>query len=248
MSKDYIDVQGIPVVPYVDDAEGMPDIPIGTIGNNRLEVCPPPRDGVRIEGFVQKRFVQFSQCPICKNSLAEDYVGSRGTRGGNVQRRSSAIYQLGCGHRFHAGCLLDYLTKTETFVTIDATGNQTESRVPIDNIMMHAISSREGGIACPHPNCNKICYTGDMIMTLEYFIGEEHERVPPGHFDNVLQYDSAEYTGTDPPEDACYPNGCTITGGKRKTKNKIKKKKKTKKKTKKRKKKLNKTKRKNSKK
>ena len=250
MSKyEYKYVEGIPVVPFVpsvDDAEGMPDIPIGTIRNNRLEECPS-------EGrFIEKRFVPNSQCPICKNPLAEDYVGSRGRRGGNVQRRSSAIYQLGCGHRFHAGCLLDYLTKTETFVTIDANGNQTESRVSIDNIMMHAVSSSEGGIRCPHPTCNKICYTGHLIMLIDYFIGEEHERVPPGPEDNVRQYDTAEYTGSDPPdppsEDACYPNGCTLTGGKRKTKNKIKKKKRTKKKTKKIKKKLNKTKRKNSKK
>jgi hypothetical protein len=115
--------------------------------------------------------------------------------------------------------------------------------------MLNAMSSREGGIACPHPTCNKICYTGIVTMTLEYFIGEEHERVPPGPEDSVRQYDSAEYCGSDPPpEYVCYPNGCIITGGKRKTKNKIKKKKRTKKKTKKIKKKLNKTKRKNSKK
>ena len=235
MSKDeYKYVKGIPVVPYV--AEGMPDIPIRTIGNNRLEVCPA-------EGrFIEKEsVVQNSQCPICKNSLAEDYVGSRGRPGGNVQRRSNAIYQLGCGHRFHAGCLLDYLTKTETFVTIDANGNQTESRVSIDNIMMYAVSSREGGIACPHPTCNKICYTGDMVMTLEAFIGEENETITTAV--GLIEMDSEEYTGYPPREDCC-----TITGGKRKTKNKIKKKKRTKKKTKKIKKKLNKTKRKNSKK
>tara|TARA_Y100001970_G_C14216611_1_gene850051 strand:+ start:212 stop:934 length:723 start_codon:yes stop_codon:yes gene_type:complete len=240
MSKDYIDVQGIPVVPYVDDAEGMPDIPIGTIENNRLEVCPPPRDGVRVEGFVEKIFVQFSQCPICKNSLAGDYVGSRGIPGGNVKRRSNAIYELGCGHRFHAGCLLDYLTKTETFVTLDTSGNQTESRVPIDNIMMHAVSSREGGIACPHPTCNKICYTGNVIMTLEAFIGEENETITTAV--GLIEMDSEEYTGYPPREDCC-----TIAGRKRKTK-KLKKSKRTRKQTKKRKQKLKKTKRKNSKK
>tara|TARA_Y100000022_G_scaffold109500_1_gene94624 strand:+ start:3312 stop:4031 length:720 start_codon:yes stop_codon:yes gene_type:complete len=239
MSKDYIKVQGDPVARYLDNAEGMPDIPIGTIRNDRLEDCPA-------EGrFIEKIFVQNSQCPICKNPLAGPYAVSRARPAGNVQRRSSAIYQLGCGHRFHAGCLLDHLNQTQTFVTIDANGNQTESRVPISNIMMHAVSSSEGGITCPHPTCNKICYTGDVIMTIEFFIGEERERVPPGHYDNVRQYDTREYTGSDPPsEDAC----CPISGGKRKTKNKIKKKKRTKKKTKKIKKKLNKTKRKNSKK
>ena len=244
MSKyEYKYVEGIPVARYryVNDAEGMRDIPIGTIRNDRLEDCPA-------EGrFIEKSSLENgSQCPICENPLAEDYVGSRGRRGGNVRRRSSAIYQLGCGHRFHAGCLLDYLTSTQTFVTIDANGNQTESSVPIDNIMTHAMEGREGGITCPDPTCYKICYTGHLIMTLEYFIGEEQERVPNGYFE---QYDTAEYTGSvPPPEYVCYPNGCTVSGGKRKTKNKIKKKKRTKKKTKKIKKKLNKTKRKNSKK
>tara|TARA_B100000927_G_C16408653_1_gene446410 strand:- start:20 stop:787 length:768 start_codon:yes stop_codon:yes gene_type:complete len=255
MSKyEYKYVEGIPVARYVNDAEGITDdIPIGTIRNDRLEDCPA-------EGrFIEKRFVQNSQCPICEKSLAEDYTGPkeedrepRGIPGGNVRRRSSAIYQLGCGHRFHAGCLLDYLTSTQTFVTIDANGNQTESSVPFDNIMTHAMEGREGGITCPEPTCFKKCFTPHVDMLIDYFIGEESERVPPGPEDNVRQYDTAEYTGSDPPdppsEDACYPNGCTLTGGKRKTKNKIKKKKRTKKKTKKIKKKLNKTKRKNSKK
>ena len=106
--------------------------------------------------------------------------------------------------------------------------------------MMNAISSREGGIACPHPNCNKRCYTGDVIMTLEAFIGEENETITTAV--GLIEMDSEEYTGYPPREDCC-----TITGGKRKTK-KVKKSKRTKKKTKKRKKKLNKTKRKNSKK
>ena len=233
-------VESPAVVPSVDDATTLNDNVIRAIGHDRLEDCPA--EGM----FIEKESVpNRQQCPICENPLAQDYVGSRGRQGGNVRRRSSAIYQLGCGHRFHAGCLLDYLTSTQTFVTIDANGNQTESRVPIDNIMLNAMSSREGGIACPHPTCNKICYTGIVAMTLEYFIGEEHERVPPGPEDSVRQYDSAEYCGSDPPpEYVC----CPISGGKRKTKNKIKKKKRTKKKTKKIKKKLNKTKRKNSKK
>jgi hypothetical protein len=232
-------VESPAVVPSVDDATTLNDNVIRAIGHDRLEDCPA--EGM----FIKKEFVQNSQCPICKNPLAGPYAVSRARPAGNVQRRSSAIYQLGCGHRFHAGCLLDHLNQTQTFVTIDANGNQTESRVPISNIMMHAVSSSEGGITCPHPTCNKICYTGDVIMTIEFFIGEERERVPPGHYDNVRQYDTREYTGSDPPaEDA----RCIVSGGKRKTKNKIKKKKQVKKKTKKRKKKLNKTKRKNSKK
>jgi len=265
MSKyEYKYVEGIPVVPFVpfvDDAEGITDdIPIGNIRNDRLEVCPSV-DGVA-EEFVQKRFVQNSQCPICEKSLAEDYTGPndeniepRGIPGGNVRRRSSAIYQLRCGHRFHAGCLLDYLNKMQQiFVTIDANGNQTDSRVPRQTMMSNTVEleGEASGIICPEPTCFKKCFTPHVVMLIDYFIGEEHERVPPGPEDNVRQYDTAEYTGSDPPdppsEDACYPNGCTLTGGKRKTKNKIKKKKRTKKKTKKIKKKLNKTKRKNSKK
>lgn len=245
MSKDYIHVQGVPVVRYVDDAEGMPDIPIGTYRNTELEDCDD--SGF----FVKKRSVSFrsEKCSICGNYLGEEYGGSRGIEGGNVRRRSSAVYVLGCGHGFHAGCLLDHLDGNESYVTLYQDNNQTLSRVPNETIMTNAIRSGEEGMVCPYPNCNKRCYTSGMYMTIDYFIGAEHERVPPGHFDNVRKYDSAEYTGSDPPpEDACYPNGCTITGGKRKTKNKIKKKKQAKKKTKKRKQKLNKTKRKNSKK
>ena len=252
MNKDYIVVQGIPVVPYVYDAEGMPDIPIGTIRNTELEDCDNFGHFLR-KGSV---IIRGEKCPLCETYLNKKYTGPkeegrvpRGREGGNVRRRASAIYMLGCGHAFHAGCLLDHLDWYEPNVRLDQDNNQTLSRVPMDTIMSNAISSGEEGMVCPNPNCNKRCYTADMHMTVEYFIGEEHERVPPGPEDNVRQYDTAEYTGSDPPpEDACYPNGCTLTGGKRKTKNKIKKKKRTKKKTKKRKKKLNKTKRKNSKK
>lgn len=247
MSKDYIDVQGIPVVPYIDDAEGMSDIPVGNIRNTDLKNCDDLGDFVK-----RSVIIRGEKCPICKKYLEQEYTGERGLSQGNVQRRSSAIYMLGCGHAFHAGCLLDHLEGNETYVRLDQNNNQTLSRVPNNTIMNNAIHSGETGIICPEPTCNKRCYTADMYMTIEYFIGEEHERVPPGPIDIVRQYDSAEYTGSDPPdpppEDACLPNGCTVSGGKRKTKNKIKKKKRTKKKTKKRKQKLNKTKRKNSKK
>ena len=223
----------------------MPDIPIGTYRNTELEDCDD--SGF----FVKKRsvIIRGEKCSICGNYLGEEYGGSRGIEGGNVRRRSSAVYMLGCGHGFHAGCLLDHLDGNESYVTLYQDNNQTLSRVPNNTIMNNAIRSGEEGIVCPYPTCNKRCYTADMYMTIEYFIGEEHERLPPGPIDIVRQYDSAEYTGSDPPpEDACSPTGCTITGGKRKTKNKIKKKKQAKKKTKKRKQKLNKTKRKNSKK
>ena len=41
MSKDeYTFVESSPVARYVDYAERMPDIPIGNIRNDRLEVCP----------------------------------------------------------------------------------------------------------------------------------------------------------------------------------------------------------------
>lgn len=242
------DIEGnpvVPFVPFVDDARVMRDgNDIIAIGHDRLEDCPA--EGM----FIEKQFVvQNSQCPICENPLAEDYVGSRGRRGGNVRRRSSAIYQLGCGHRFHAGCLLDHLDGIVTYGTLYQDNLEIRSREPNETIMNNAVGEGEEGIICPDPNCNKICYTGDVFMTIQFFIGQERDRVPPGPYENVGQYDTAEYTGSDPPsEDACLPNGCTVSGGKRKTKNKIKKKKRTKKKTKKRKKKLNKTKRKNSKK
>jgi len=238
-------VESTPVVPSVDDATVMDnDNDIIAIGHDRLEDCPA--EGM----FIEKESVQNrQQCPICENPLAQDYVGSRGRRGGNVRRRSSAIYQLGCGHRFHAGCLLDHLDGIVTYGTLYQDNLEIRSNEPNETIMDNAIREGEEGMICPHPNCNKRCYTDSMYMTIQFFIGEERERVPPGHPDNVRKYDSAEYTGSDPPsEDACLPNGCTASGGKRKTKNKIKKKKRTKKKTKKIKKKLNKTKRKNSKK
>ena len=45
MSKDeYTFVESSPVARYVD-AQGLPDIPIGNIRNDRLEVCPSV-DGV----------------------------------------------------------------------------------------------------------------------------------------------------------------------------------------------------------
>lgn len=232
-------VEGTPVVPSVN-ANVMPDDNvIRAIGHDRLEDCPA--EGM----FIEKESVQNSQCPICENPLAQDYVGSRGRRGGNVRRRSSAIYQLGCGHRFHAGCLLDHLDGIVTYGTLYQDNLEIRSREPNETIMDNAIRDGEEGMICPDPNCNKRCYTDSMYMTIQFFVGEEHNRVPPGHYDNVRKYDTAEYTGSEPPlEDAC----CIVSGGKRKTKNKIKKKKRTKKKTKKIKKKLNKTKRKNSKK
>ena len=241
MSKDdSINVTGIPVNLYVDDAEVLPDIPLGSYRNTILEDCPG--SGMFIEKGVVH--VQFSRCPICKNSLAEDYRGPRGRRGRNVKRRSSAIYQLGCGHRFHAGCLLDYLDGYDSYENLS---NQTVARVPRQVIMDNAVISGEMGIICPEPTCFKRCYTTDVHMLLEYFIGEENEILPIG---DLRQYDSAEYTGSDPPPEhaLCSGASCTISGGKRKTKNKVKKKKQVKKQTKKKKQKGKKTRRKNSKK
>ena len=241
MSKDdSINVTGIPVNLYVDDAEVLPVIPLGSYRNTILEDCPG--SGMFIEK--EEEVVQFSRCPICKNSLAEDYRGPRGTPGGNVKRRSSAIYQLGCGHRFHAGCLLDYLDGYDSYENLS---NQTVARVPRQVIMDNAVISGEMGIICPEPTCFKRCYTSDVHMLLEYFIGEENEILPIG---DLRQYDSAEYTGSDPPPEhaLCSGASCTISGGKRKTKNKVKKKKQVKKQTKKKKQKGKKTRRKNSKK
>ncbi len=216
-------VKGTPVDINVNDAKGLPDIPIGTARNTDLEDCTD--SGM----FIEKRSVQFSRCPICKFYLAEDYRGLRGTPVGNVQRRSSAIYQLGCGHRFHAGCLLDYLEGDQAYINgtyIVEDNNETGARVPRQTIMNNAIYTEgEGsGIICPEPTCFKRCFTAQDQMLLEYFIGEENERVPRG---DLRQYDSAEYTGEDPPpeEVPCIGASCTISGGKRKTKNKVKKKK-----------------------
>ena len=222
----------------VDDAEVLPDIPLGRYRNTILEDCPG--SGM----FIEKRVVQSSRCPICKNSLAEDYRGPRGRQRGNVKRRSSAIYQLGCGHRFHAGCLLDYLDGYDSYENLSY---QTVARVPRQVIMDNAVNSGEMGIICPEPTCFKRCYTTDVHMSLEYFIGEENEILPRG---DLRQYDSAEYTGSDPPPEhaLCSGASCAISGGKRKTKNKVKKKKQVKKQTKKKKQKGKKTRRKNSKK
>ena len=194
MSKDdSIYVKGIPVNLYVDDAEVLPDIPIGRYRNTILEDCPG--SGM----FIEKRDVQSIRCPICKNSLAEDYRGPRGRQRGNVKRRSSAIYQLGCGHRFHAGCLLDYLDGYDSYENLSY---QTVARVPRQVIMDNAVNSGEMGIICPEPTCFKRCYTTDVHMSLEYFIGEENEILPRG---DLRQYDSAEYIN--PPPEHAGPGG-----------------------------------------
>lgn len=208
-------VEGTPVNTIVNDAEVLPDIPLGRYRNTILEDCPG--SGM----FIEKRDVQSIRCPICKNSLAEDYRGPRGRQRGNVKRRSSAIYQLGCGHRFHAGCLLDYLDGYDSYENLSY---QTVARVPRQVIMDNAVISGEMGIICPEPTCFKRCYTTDVHMSLEYFIGEENEILPRG---DLRQYDSAEYTGSNPPPEhaVCSGASCTISGGKRKTKNKVKKKK-----------------------
>lgn len=246
-NDDSINVTGIPVNLYVDDARVIRDnLPIGTSRDTTTEDCYD--SGY----FITKRKPSLigEKCPICKNPLRKEYTGSRGRPGGNVQRRSSVVYALGCGHAFHAGCLLDYLEGDDSFVTLLNEGNnQRVARVPRQTIMSNEvlIGDDTSGIICPEPTCFKRCFTAEVHMLLEYFIGEERERVPQGV---IGQYDSIRYTGQDPPpeEVPCIGASCNISGGKRKTKNKVKKKKQVKKQTKKKKQKGKKTKRKNSKK
>lgn len=252
MSKDYIDVQGIPVEDiHINEPEIMPDdIRIGDIRNAELLECPN-----EITRFIPKSELGNEICHICRVPLKNAYVplenvsigrrgiGRRVRRGGNVHRRSSSVFQLGCGHKFHSGCLLDHLNQTQTFVTLDTSGNQIEALVPITNIMDNAYHQGYLGTLCPNSSCNKRCYTGFVYMLIESFIGEEDERITTatGH----EEYDTEAYCGTDLPplQEDC----CIIAGRKRKTK-KLKKSKRTRKQTKKRKQKLKKTKRKNSKK
>lgn len=240
MNKDdIINVTGIPMNLHVDDATVITDnFALGTSMDTDLEDCSARGE------FIKKELVQFSWCPICKNSLAEDYraPGERPERNveRNVKRRSSAVYALGCGHRFHSGCLLDHLEGYESHVTLlNEVNNQTVARVarvPRQTIMIDEVlrAGETSGIACPEPTCFKRCYTAQEHMLLEYFIGEENERVPRG---DLSQFDSSIYTGEDPPpeEIPCVGSSCNISGGKRKTKNKVKKKKQVKKQTKKKK-------------
>ena len=225
MNKDdSINVTGIPVNLYVDDARVIRDnLPIGRSRDTTTENCYD--SGY----FITKRNPSLigEKCPICKNSLREEYTGPRGEHGGNVQRRSSIVYALGCGHAFHAGCLLDHLEGYDSYVTLlNEDNNQTVARVPRQIIMNNAVytEGETSGIICPEPTCFKKCFTAQDHMLIEYFIGEENERVPRG---DTRQYDSAEYTGSDPPpeEVPCIGASCNISGGKRKTKNKVKKKK-----------------------
>ena len=186
--------------------------------------------------FIKKSDLHLYDCFICKWRLVFPYRGLERKEVGVVEARKSAVLKLGCGGTFHIGCLRDYLRGKETEVTLDNHGQQTENRV------RRNLSSF---ILCPDKECGKLSITERLKEYIKKFIGTEEDITTP--LKEWSRYEGPEYTNFIL-QNGCTGSGCTVSGGKRKTKNKIKKKKRTKKKTKKRKQKLNKTKRKNSKK
>lgn len=186
--------------------------------------------------FIKKSDLHLYDCFICKWRLVFPYRGLEKKDVGVVEARMSAVLKLGCGGTFHIGCLRDYLRGKETEVTLDNHGQQTENRV------RRNLSSF---ILCPDKECGKLSITERLKEYIKEFIGTEEDITTP--LKKWSRFEGPEYTNFIL-QNGCTGSGCTVSGGKRKTKNKIKKKKRTKKKTKKRKQKLNKTKRKNSKK
>jgi hypothetical protein len=193
-----------------------------------------------------------------------------------MNRRKSIVLKLGCGDSFHLGCLLDHFRTFQTIADINnlphgVTGTveteqgtveteqgtvETEQGRLLNNKSEDSLNNKPEDIVtdyesiiCPAPGCDESSIPMKLKYKMVSFIGEEEDITTP--LKEWRKIDREAYTGFNPP---CFPDcntcvpDCITSGGKRKTKNKIKKKKRTKKKTKKRKQKLNKTKRKNSKK
>ena len=190
---------------------------------------------------------------------------------GNMNRRKSIVLKLGCGDSFHLGCLLDHFLTFETIANINnlphgvtVTGT-VEKEQGTDETEQGTVETQQGrllnnksedslnnkpedivtdyeSITCPATGCDESSIPMKLKYKMVSFIGEEEDITTP--LKEWRKIDRKAYTGFNPP---CVSN-CITSGGKRKTKNKIKKKKRTRKQTKKRKQKLNKTKRKNSKK
>jgi hypothetical protein len=186
--------------------------------------------------FIKKSELHLYDCFICKWRLVFPYRGLEKKDVGVVEVRKSAVLKLGCGGTFHIGCLRDYLRGKEYEVTLDDDGQQTEKLVRRNSSPF---------ILCPDKECGKLSITQRLKEYIIKFIGEEKDITTP--LKEWRSYEGPEYTNFIL-RNRCIGSGCTMSGGKRKTKNKIKKKKRTRKQTKKRKQKLNKTKRKNSKK